>query len=364
MFSFIIPTANTASGGNPLDALSSIQENFLTRAFDFAAVNEWLWGVGAVVFLLTAIILFRAIRARRIRYNPFGTILGPQNIRAILRSAFEQRRPFEIQFYSENKHRRPTLRCAPEYIGRDSFTVELSGLKKLSDKWLGRPALVFFRIKSGKEFAYYSFESHLDGIHSPRPGVCHLTLPIPSSVENRQKRSFLRITPPKEFLLGAALWCEATMPPDEHLHEITSWPRPKLLFIPDNVEQFHLLDISAGGVRISVSTTVMARFDLHFTAAERLLLMMDLVDPEQNKRLRFWLQCRIQNAWIEHASNNLHMGVQFLAWARPREVTENSYEANAAAIEWLRLSSANEVEPLGNWIMRRHLELFRETPYE
>jgi hypothetical protein len=284
-----------------------------------------------------------------------------------LHTAFNQRRPFEIQFHAEPGHRRPTLRCAPEYLGRNSLTVELGGLKTLSDKWLGRPALVFFRIKDGREFTYYTFTSHIDGIHSPRQGVCHLTLPMPSSLENRQKRSFLRIAPPKEFLLGAAIWCEESMPQNEQLHEITTWRRPKLLFLPERVEQFHILDISAGGARISVSNTVVRTFDLHFTAAERLLLMLDLFDPEHNKRLRFWMQCRIQNAWVEHASNNVHMGVQFLSWARPKDVVENPLnplEGNTAAIEWLRLSSANEVEALGNWIMRRHLELFRETPPE
>jgi hypothetical protein len=31
-------------------------------------------------------------------------------------------------------------------------------------------------------------------------------------------------------------------------------------------------------------------------------------------------------------------------------------------MEWLRLPSSNEVEPIGNWIMRRHLEIFRDLP--
>ena len=89
--------------------------------------------------------------------------------------------------------------------------------------------------------------------------------------------------------------------------------------------------------------------------------MLDLIEPDQNKLLRFWIQCRIQSVWFEHPSRDLYMGVQFLAWARPREHPGNGIPSE---IEWLRLPSSNEVEAIGNWIMRRHLELFREIPGE
>jgi len=364
MFPYLISAANASPAQTPLVTLSDIQDGFLTRSFDFAAISGWLWGLCIVTFVLLVVMLFRAIRAHRIRYNPFGSVTDPRIIRAVLRNAFDQRRPFEIQFHTGTEGCRPTLRCVPEYLGRDSFTLEISWLKTLSNKWLGRPAIVFFRVHIGQEYTYYTLASHLEGIHAPRQGICHLTLPIPSFLENRQKRSFLRITPPKEFLLGAAIWYEEAMPKDEQLQEITTWPRPKLLLLPDRVEQFQLLDISAGGARINIPSTVVRMLNLHFSAAENLILMLDLFDLEQNKRLRFWMQCRVQNAWLEHTSHNMHIGVQFLSWARPKDVAENSPKGNAASIEWLRLSSANEVEALGNWIMRRHLEIFRETPFE
>lgn len=360
----IVAATESPTQVNPIAALTSIQESFFTRSFNFEAVSEWLWGVGGIALLLLVYIVVKAIKARRNRYNPFGTINDPRAIRSILHSAFDQRRPFEIQFHTDARQRRPTLRCAPEYLGRDSMTVEVNGLQTLSDKWLGLPVTVFFRILLGREFTYYTFSSRIDGIHLPRQGICQLTLPLPGALENRQKRSFLRITPPKEFLLGSAMWHGETMPQDNALIEITSWPRPQLLFIPERVEQFHLLDISAGGARISIPNTVLRSLDLQFAASEHLLLMLDLLDPKQNKRLRFWMQCRVQNAWMEHATRNLHMGVQFLSWARPKETPDHTGDGNAAGIEWLRLSSSHEVELLGNWIMRRHLELFRENPFE
>jgi hypothetical protein len=100
---------------------------------------------------------------------------------------------------------------------------------------------------------------------------------------------------------------------------------------------------------------------LRFNTVEQVILMLDLFNADQGRSMRLWLACRVQNLWREHATRDIQMGLQFLAWARPREAAEHE---EGGGIEWLRLSSANEVEELGNWIMRRHLELFRDSPAE
>ncbi len=78
------------------------------------------------------------------------------------------------------------------------------------------------------------------------------------------------------------------------------------------------------------------------------------------KLLRLWMHCRIQSVWFEHPSRDLYMGMQYMSWARPRE--GHTYPGTYS-LEWLRLSRRHEIEPIGNWIMRRHLELFREAPH-
>ena len=339
--------------------LSDIQQSFYSRAFDIKSVESWLLGLTVAVVAIMLYLAYKAIQARRIRYFPHGSITDARMIQRIIRQAFDQRRPFEVQVQTDAGQRRPTLRCSPEYIGQNSFTVEISGLKTLSEKWLGRSIAVFFRIQIDGEFTYYTFASRIDGIHHPQQGVCHITLPMPSSLENRQKRSFLRMAPPPEFLIGAALWHGDNLPPPEKLGDVTLWPRPQLLHIPERMVQFQVLDLSAGGIRLSVASKVMRGLQLHFNASDQFILMLDLFDPETSKRLRFWMQCRAQNVWVEHGSRDAHMGLQFQSWARPREGTES---AKPGGVEWLRLSSAHEVEPIGNWIMRRHLELFRDTP--
>ena len=53
-------------------------------------------------------------------------------------------------------------------------------------------------------------------------------------------------------------------------------------------------------------------------------------------------------------TKGMDIGAQFLAWAKPAE-------SGGSNLVWLKLASSGEVEPLGNWIMRRHLEFFRES---
>lgn len=342
--------------------LSEIQQSFYSRRFDVAAVETWLLGVAVIALFILGFLLFRAIKARRNKYVPHGEIVDVKEIREIMRSAFDQRRPFEVQVQTDAGQRRPTLRCSPDRMGNDSFIVEINGLKTLSDRWLGRKVAVFFRVMSGKDFTYYTFPSSIIKIDVRRRGVCLITLPMPDALENRQKRAFLRMAPPREYFKGAAVWHEETMPPPEKINEITQWPRPKLLAIPNRVEQFFIIDLSAGGARLRIPHSVVSEQQLVFNAGEHLIIMLDLYDPEMEKRLRYWLQCRIQNVWVEQPSRDTHMGLQCIGWARPKEQADHT--TPPGSIEWLRLSKASEVEPLGNWIMRRHLELFRESPLE
>jgi hypothetical protein len=342
--------------------LRDIRDSFLNRSFDLDEVAIWLIAIVTVCILILLFVILRTIRKRRVRYKPHGSIADPETIRMFLRQAFEQRRPFEVQIHKEVDTRRPNLRTTLEHLGPHNFTLEINGIESLSNQWIGRQINVFFQILFDGDFIYYTFQTQIDVIQFPLKGLCHITMPIPSLLENRQKRAFLRLKPPAEYFRGAAMWHAAALPADSHLYDLTLWPRPSLLALPGRLEQFELLNISAGGMRLRLPHPVVRAQDLRFTSVERVIVMLDLLDPEQNyKLLRYWLQCRIQSVWFEHPSRDLYMGLQFLAWAKPREIPGGQ---SHSGMEWLRLPSSNEVEPIGSWIMRRHLELFRDLPLD
>ncbi len=340
--------------------LQQIQSHFVNRAFDVTSATPWLLAVGFLCVVLITFFVVKLIRDRNRRYAPLDRVTDAGQVRAILRDSFEQRRPFEIQVAAENFTRRPTIRCSPDAIGTDTISLELTGIQSLSDNWLGRVVSVYFRTKIKGQFIYYTFPSSIKGIYIPKQGLCVISLEFPQYLDNRQKRSFLRISPPVEYLLGAALWPETSMPEPEKLGNLALWPRPKLLILPGTAEQFTIMDISAGGARLHIPYSAISEHGLEFSTVSQVMFMLDLQDTQQGKQLRLWLLCRIQSVWQEGASKNIQIGLQFLSWARPRAAADQTLQGSA--LEWLRLSSSNEVEPLGNWIMRRHLELFRELP--
>ncbi len=341
--------------------LSEFQHSLTTRSFDVEFITLSLAGLGTVCAAIAAVILVRSLLARRVRYTPHGSVTDPRIIRQTFRLAFDQRRPFEIQVQTDGNERRPTLRCAPDSLGADVLVVEINGIRSLSSKWLGKALTVYFRVNVDGKFIYYTFSSHIASITAPRPGVCHITLPMPSTLDNRQKRSFLRMAPPLEYLPGAAVWHAESMPAPENYSDLAKWPPPLLLLLPGQSDHFNILDLSAGGCRLFFPGETLRRFGLEFTNIEQIILMLDLLDPESGKHLRFWLLCRIQSAWPSEKGRGVNVGMQFAAWGKPRETI---LPESPGAIEWLRLSSAREVESIGNWIMRRHLEMFRDIPAE
>jgi hypothetical protein len=342
--------------------LRDIRDSFLNRSFSLDEAAIWLIAVVAACVLLLLFFIVRGIRNRRIRYHPHGSITDPETIRMFLRQAFEQRRPFEVQIHKDVDTRRPNLRTTLEHLGPHNFTLEINGIESLSRQWIGRQVSIFFQVNIDGDFIYYTFQTQIDSIYFPLKGVCHLTMSVPTLLENRQKRAFLRLKPPAEFFRGSALWHSTALPDDAHMYDLAFWPRPSLLDLPGRLEQFEVLNISAGGMRIRLPHAVVRAQNLHFTSVERVIVMLDLLDPEQNnKLLRYWLQCRIQSVWFEHPSRDLYAGLQFLAWAKPREIPGGQ---SRSGMEWLRLPSSNEVEPIGNWIMRRHLEIYRDLPQD
>ncbi|MDR2123835.1 MAG: hypothetical protein LBP38_02485 [Desulfovibrio sp.] len=339
--------------------LTDIQHFFSLPPLNPEGIRVWLLTVGVSVLAVAVIFVIKLVVNYRTRLRPGGFIDDEKTIRNILSAAFDQRAVFEVQVKTAGGQRRPTLSCAADHLGASAVSLELNGLKSLSEKWIGRDIAVFFRIKVNKEVVFYTFSSTITGIRQQPPGACYISLPLPKSLENKQKRAFLRIAPPPSCLLGSAIWHSTSMPTADRLHDISLWPTPSLLYIPGITEQFVIVDLSAGGARLGLSSSIMHELRLQFNAIEQLILMVDLLDPESGKRLRLWLHSRIQSVWVDHASRMTNLGLQCLSWARPRE---QAIPGEPGSLEWLRVSLASDIEPLGKWIMRRHIELFRDHP--
>lgn len=346
IFSFSSARAMAASLGSITGAMQQNPDNSaLTRLFL----------VLAVIFAVAAIFsIWRYVREQKKQLTPIGWIDSPNQIEQIFNNAVSQRSTFELQFPHRGVQRRPILRCAPEEFSSSGLVIEAEGVKTIARGWTGRLVNCYFKINAKGQHIYYAFSTTIKSVEIKLHGRCSLTLHIPEKLENRQKRAFLRITPPQEYLLGSILWMGSQLPQLEDLPYMERWPKPTLVMLPGKgKEQFEISDISAGGMRITIPRKEMITEGIELGVAEQLVLILDLLNPDDRSRMRLWLHCRVQNFASQYDTHNLEVGVQFLAWGQLKD--------GQTSIEWFTLNRSPEIDRLGNWIIRRHLELFRET---
>lgn len=331
--------------------LGEIQHHFLSRSFNMSSVKDILLIVGAVIGVLGLGMLVLHFRPKR-AYVPHDWITDNKAVRRLLQGAIEQRGKFELQFASDNDTRRPALRASGVDIEGNNLVLEASGLTTLSEQWAGRSIDCFFMITRREGNLFYAFTATISSINVIRE-MCFIRLHLPDRIETRQKRSYLRIAPPAEYMLGAAIWRGLELPDDAIRNDISAWPKPSLVMLPAVREDFCIRDISSGGLRIHLPRHILAGEMDYVHVSTQFLLMLDLWDPDKSTRLRYWMLCRMQSPVLDFETKGMDLGVQFLAWAKPKD-------PGSSELLWLRLGSSGEVEPVGNWIMRRHLEDFRE----
>ncbi len=221
-----------------------IQRHFLERTLNMEAAREVLVVVGAVVGLLLAIFLFLHFRPKK-PYIPQDWITDPLQVRNTLGVALSQRAKVELQFAAEGLTRRPALRCSLQDIGSDDLLVEASGLSSFSSRWEGRAVDCFFMLRKQESFSFYAFATTIKRVNVTESS-CRIWLSFPEKIESRQKRSYLRITPPDEYMLGAAFWRGADMPEGSDRNDLALWNKPSRLWIPGMREDFSIRDISSG----------------------------------------------------------------------------------------------------------------------
>ncbi|SBW00474.1 conserved hypothetical protein [uncultured delta proteobacterium] len=329
-----------------------IQRHFLERTLDMNAIRETLIAVGVVVGIILLVMLILHFRPKK-PYVPQDWIFDAKQIRDLLGVALNQRAKIELHFSMEGEARRPALRCSAVALENGTILLEASGLASLSHKWQGRNVDCFFILRKQDSYAFYAFSTTIVEIRTLKE-ACLITVKVPEKIESRQKRSYLRIPPPEEYMLGAAVWRGLDMPESLERNDLALWPKPSRIWLPGMREEFTFRDISSGGLRLHLPRHILAEEMDFIHVSTQFIVMLDLWEPDKAQRLRFWLLCRMQSPVLDFETKGMDIGAQFLSWAKPAE-------SGGSNLIWLKLASSGEVEPLGNWIMRRHLEFFRES---
>ncbi|MDR1242109.1 MAG: hypothetical protein LBM00_04900 [Deltaproteobacteria bacterium] len=339
-------------------AFREITTSFLQPHPQTSSETIMLWVTFAATLILVfgIITLVRNMFLRKQVFIPAGWITSSRMVRNILNNAIIQRSTFEVQFTDKTQGNHPIVRCTPDNIDRERIALQVYGISAIAHGWIDREIACYFRINIKDQSVYYTFNSVITVVENKPRGMTVLWINSPERLQNRQKRSFLRLSPPTELILGSAIWHGLNLPPDSKLGDVSGWVKPNLAVLPNRAPQFYIKDLSAGGMRLRMPNPVQPDQDEHydnFSVSENIIVLLDLHDPDSDKKIRFWLKCRIQNVLTDYNKQNIELGTQITAWAVPKE---------GGALEWLRLSRENEVAPLGNWIVHRHMEQFRTNP--
>lgn len=311
---------------------------------------------GIIVVLLGVIAVMSYLKRKHGGYVPAGWVMRPADITNQLQQAINTRRKVELQFHTPGMRRHSTM-CSAIALEHGTLLIECSGLSKLSPKWIGRHVECFFSIEENNRLTFYTFISTIAGIRMEGENICMMNIRMPEVLEQRQKRSFLRIEPPEQYVLGMALWAEKLDSSGSIPLDIKAWDKPELVYIPNKTAELELVNISAGGARIKIRREVAKKCNLTFTIAERFMLLLDLWEPELGKRDRYWLLCRTQTPFIDFETRNVDLGVQFIGLAKNKENSTHT-------LVWIPFKKEDGIEVIGNWAMKRHLEMYREKEAE
>lgn len=317
-----------------------------TETLALVGVTLFLIAVLSVVFLR-----WNYVRSQRRRETtPVDWILDPGQIESLFQTALMQRSKIEMQFHAEDVTRK-VANCSLDSVEPERLTLELSGRDQAGGSWVGRRVDCYFRLsRSRDDQRFFHFESEILEVRQAGPGVTHLALAFPDKLIMQQKRAHLRVEPPYEYVLGLAMWPEARAMKDPGSPP-KAWGRPIAVYMPDKQNALLLANISAGGARLTLKRGSVEGGVQDFFSGGRFVLLLDLYEPEKQEKFRYLLQAVARNRMEDVVTRDLELGVQFERLARP---------GRDDRIEWREVEPEPGVEALGNWVMKRHLERYRE----
>jgi hypothetical protein len=311
-----------------------------------------------VVALVLVLVLAHYVNKYKSKFTltalPTGWIMGRMRMGKILQEALEQRSGVELSFLPAEQARKALVLSLAD-ITDEAIVLEVPEYVSVGRSWIDRRVECFFKIQDPKkkqQMLFYRFQSTILGVRKLSSGMAHLLLAFPKNLEMHQKRAFLRLDPPAHYILGFALWPQRTASATDPAH-YKKWGKPTLTYIPRSKQNpLAIENISAGGLRLHVRHTALQNSWISFNIAQRFFMLLDLFDPESGQKRRFWLQCRVQNTFEDHVSKDIEVGMKFIAVGHPSP-------SDPERLIWTRLGDEG-IESLASWIMKRHLEMFRE----
>jgi hypothetical protein len=314
-------------------------------------------GIFGLAFAAIAAGFFVKIRIGSPDAPPTTWIVRPGEIRALLDTALTQRSKLRVSFVRDDAGARSTDATILSVDPARGIELEMTSLVRATPSWAGKLVACDFRLRLDPRKDYHSFYNFVAAIVSVRlasDDFVHMTVGWPKHLELEQKRGFLRIEPPRTFILELELWHEnAIKLARGRFGNPATWGEPLLRLDPRlEPPAVEVRNISGGGVRLDVEGDALHGHNKAlFEPASRFLMRLVLAEPEADQPLEFFLALRLQNAYGDPGSaGRKAYGLRILSFGVPADTPGDP-------LSWK--PAATGVPSLDDWAFRRHLAMYR-----
>ncbi len=218
--------------------------------------------------------------------------------------------------------------------------------------WDNAPVDIYFQLTIKGVTSYYHFASfvHRVGIDGSN---MYLEIIRPSILSDTQTQDALRVEPTPEMVAMASVWLFPSSPlfmPTE----ISTLKQAHAMFKPEGDSDFHIVYISANGIRLRFVRDHMETLPCHFEKNGQACLLLVLNSQDQVLgRIPLWLKATCLGFSPSDDKECIDARFSFTHW---EQISKRSSQ-----IHWFPATDKDTVPPLMHWIMHEVLHLQHDS---
>ncbi|WP_092118362.1 hypothetical protein [Desulfonatronum thiosulfatophilum] len=305
--------------------------------------------VTLLIMAYASILLYRRFFFRE---TAFFAVQEAAVIHEIIHQSVRERSKYDINFQTE-KARRVQFSCSPwKFEPGRGLILELSGFLQPQSTWVGRTVSSYFKVSTTQKepkWSFFYFSSTITDLSYDKSRPC-IILETPKCLERKQRRSHLRLDPPREDIPELRIWPE-TLSNLDHYGDAP----PLLHYLHSETDNTFLIrNISAGGLLLEIRQPVDHEVAEAMEKGKRLFISLYLRDLQHPHNNEYRLLAQIRKSFMEPGNaetGKLLVGLLFVAH-KPRGQPK-------AQDRWLPLNEKG-VEEIEDWVFKRHLQIYQQ----
>ena len=287
--------------------------------------------------------------------TPITWITGYRRILELLDAAMVQRSKIRVSFQRDLGRARSTDGTIVE-SGKDGIVLEISAVKAINEKWIGRTLECGFRLRlpeNPKVMSNFNFLSEVISYEEMDEGVVLVRLSRPLRLELNQNRQHLRVEPPERFVRGIQLWSEDAVRRVGKPLDPDTWGAPLFKTLAGSEKGLKLENISGGGIRLEIAPPALRVTEHSFALNQQFFCTLTLLDYDETTLNTHYFLCKLVKCYDDCESRSqLSLGLIFSEQGLPQQPP-------LVGLAWRGVSRDMGIQTMDDWAYELHLELYR-----